>query len=287
MPTLQAKLRASWHDRDSALCVGLDPRLDRLPDDCRAEPQPLLAFCRQVVEATADAVCAFKPQAACFHALGAEDELAALVAFIRANCPDVPIILDAKRGDIGPVAALYAQEAFDRYGVDAVTVSPYLGWDSVTPFASRPGHGAFLLCHTSNPDASWLQEHPPDAPAYLRVAERAAAHGEGALGLVVGATYPAQLASVRAKAPDLPFLVPGVGAQGGDVDAVFAHGLDAEGGGLIVNASRSVIFAGDRERADWPQAVRQAAVDLRDAMRQSRDAALKARGAPAAERPAL
>ena len=277
MPTLHDKLHASWRGQDSSLCVGLDPRLGRLPADCRAEPQPLLAFCRQVVEATADAACAFKPQAACFHALGAEEQLAALIAFIRTDFPEVPVILDAKRGDIGPVAALYAQEAFERYGADAVTVNPYLGWDAVTPFVGRPGHGAFLLCHTSNPDAAWLQEHPPAAPAYLRVAERAAAHGEGSLGLVVGATYPAQLAAVRAQAPDLPFLVPGVGAQGGDVDAVFNHGLDAEGTGLIVNASRSVIFAGERDDPGWPKAVRQAAIDLRDAMRRSRDAALAAR----------
>ena len=280
LPTLHDKLRASWRGRDSALCIGLDPRIERLPASCRAEPQPLLAFCQQVVEATADLACAFKPQAACFNAVGAEEQLAALIAGIRANDPDMPVILDAKRGDIGDVAALYAEEAFGRYGADAVTVNAYLGWDAIAPFAQRPGHGAFLLCHTSNPDAAWLQEHPPEAPTYLRVAELAASRSQGDLGLVVGATFPAQLATVRAEAPDLPLLVPGVGAQGGDVAAVFAHGLDADGGGLVVNASRSVIYAGGDD-ANWQTAVRSAATALRDAMRRGRDAALEGRSASA------
>lgn len=278
MPTFHDKLRAACQAQDSALCIGLDPRLERLPPSCRSEPQPLLAFCRQVVAATADLACAFKPQAACFHAAGAEEELAALIAGIRADHPDTPVILDAKRGDIGATASLYADEAFARYGADAVTVNPYLGWDAIAPFASRPGHGAFLLCHTSNPDAPWLQEHPPEAPAYLRVAELAAARSEGDLGLVVGATFPAQLASVRSLAPALPLLVPGVGTQGGDVAAVFAHGLDADGGGLVVNASRSIIFAGEGDDAHWDAAVRRAATRLRDAMRRARDEAMAGGG---------
>ena len=270
-PTLHERLRAAWTATDSALCVGLDPRRERLPAACRTNPKPLLAFCRAVVDATAPLVCAFKPQIACFAAERAEAELRDLIAHIRAAHPRVVVILDAKRGDIGASAELYAREAFDAYDADAVTVNPYLGWDAMAPFAAWPGRGAFVLCHTSNPDAGWLQEHPPEAPLYLRVAELAARRDERNLGLVVGATYPAQLGAVRARAPALPLLVPGVGAQGGDVEAIFARGLDAGGAGLVVNAARSVIFAS--AGGDWAPAARREAERLRDRMRRARDAA--------------
>ena len=268
---LHARLRAAWAATDSALCVGLDPRRERLPDVCRAEPKPLLAFCRGIVDATAHSACAFKPQIACFAAERAEEELRDLIAHIRAAHPRGVVILDAKRGDIGASAELYAREAFEVYDADAVTVNPYLGWDAMAPFAAWPGRGAFLLCHTSNPDAGWLQEHPSEAPLYLRVAALAAQRDDANLGLVVGATYPAQLGAVRAQAPALPLLVPGVGAQGGDVEAIFAHGLDAEGAGLVVNAARSVIFASPD--GDWTLAARREAERLRDRMRRARDAA--------------
>lgn len=265
------KLRAAWSASDSALCVGLDPRPERLPERCRAAKMPLFEFCRAIVDATAPLVCAFKPQIACFAAEHAEDELVALIRHIRAHHADIPVILDAKRGDIGATAALYAREVFGVYDADAVTVNPYLGWDALAPFAAWPGRGVFVLCHTSNPDGAWLQDYPLDNPVHLRVADLVAARDEGNLGLVVGATFPEQLGAVRAQAPDLPLLVPGVGAQGGDVGAVFAQGMDAAGAGLVVNAARSILFASAAD--DWAQAAAKAATDLRDAMRRARDAA--------------
>ena len=273
--TFQDKLAAAWTRSDSALCVGLDPRADRLPTAFRRAEQPFLAFCRQVVDATAEVVCAFKPQYACFAATGAFDELRALVAYIHETHPGVPVILDAKRGDIGDVAALYAKELFEVFGADAATVNAYLGWDAVEPYRRVPGRGVVVLCHTSNPGSPWLQEYPARAPVFLRVAERVAKEDAGDLMLVVGATFPEQLAAVRAKAPSVPFLVPGIGAQSGDVDAVFANGVAADGKGLVVSASRSVIFAGEGDR--WTDGVTAAATALRDDMRRARDAALGSR----------
>ena len=265
------KLHARWRETDSALCVGLDPRLALLPRSCRQSKTPLLAFCQGIVDATAELACAFKPQAACFAAEGREGELRALIDYIHAQEPRTPVILDAKRGDIGATAELYAREVFERFCADAATVNPYLGWDAVEPFARQPQHGAFVLCHTSNPDAAWLQEQPPDAPIFLRVAELVNQHDAGNLGLVVGATFPEQLAAVRERAPKLPLLVPGVGAQGGDAAAVVANGADADGAGLLVNASRSIIFASAED--DWASAARQAATALRDQLRRARDVA--------------
>lgn len=267
--TFHDKLRARWRETDSALCIGLDPRSALLPQSCRQSKTPLLTFCQQIVDATADLACAFKPQAACFAAEGAERELQQLIETIGAQHPNVAVILDAKRGDIGVSAELYAREAFERYRADAVTVNPYLGWDAIEPFAREPAHGAFVLCHTSNPTAAWLQDYPSDAPAYLRVAELVAARDDGNLGLVVGATFPAQLAAVRQRAPAQPLLVPGVGAQGGDAAAAMANGCDADGTGMLVNASRSIIFASTGD--DWAPAARQAAATLRDQLRRARD----------------
>lgn len=270
----QQQLREASQRADSALCVGLDPRAERLPQPCLGETNPLFAFCRPVVDATADLACAFKPQIACFAGMGAEQDLRLLMQHLREQHPNVPVILDAKRGDIGSSAALYAKEAFEVYGADAVTVNPYLGWDAIEPFTEW-SRGVFVLCHTSNADSAWLQEYPPSEPVYLRVAELVAAKDSGDLGLVVGATFPQQMAAVRERAPTVPFLVPGVGAQGGDVNAVFAHGLDADGGGLVVNASRSILFAS--EGMDWASGARGAATALRDEMRRARDAALSTR----------
>lgn len=270
--TFHDRLRAAWRSSESALCIGLDPRKDRLPQRCQEAAAPLFGFCRQIVNATAGSVCAYKPQMACFSSAGAQYELRLLIEHIHDEHPGIPVILDAKRADIGATAQLYAAEAFDLFGADAVTVNPYLGWDAIEPFASRPGRGAVILCHTSNPDAAWLQDHPPTAPAYLRVAELAVRHDQGNLALVAGATFPEQLAAIREHAPALPLLVPGIGAQGGDVEAVFANGLDGDGTGLIVNASRSIIFASDGD--DWAFAAAQAATALRDTMRRARDQAL-------------
>ena len=232
--------------------------------------RPVFEFCREIVDATADLVCAFKPQIAYFAAERAEADLEALVVHVHREHPGIPVILDAKRNDIGATAEQYARELFERYGVDAATVNPYLGWESIAPYAEYPGRGTVILCLTSNPDSAWLQDHPEDDPAYLRVADMAVAKDRGNLMLVVGATHPEQLGKVRTRAPGLPFLVPGVGAQGGVVDGVFAQGLDEAGAGLVVNASRSVIYAGEGE--GFAKAARHAAIQLRDEMRRARDA---------------
>ena len=274
--TFQQRVLEAQRRADSALCVGLDPRLERLPDTSRRARRPLLDFCRRVVDATADLVCAFKPQYACFAAEGAFEDLRELIAHIHDRCPGVSVILDAKRGDIGDTAALYARELFDVFGADAATVNPYLGWDTVEAFRGEPTRGVVVLCHTSNPGSPWLQEHAPgDDAVFLRVAARAAREDRGDLMLVVGATFPDQLAQVRTVAPRLPLLLPGVGSQGADLQAAFASGTDADGGGLVVNAARSVIFAS--EGTGWLDATVQAATALRDALRRARDDALARR----------
>ena len=273
--TFHERLRTTSEHADSALCVGLDPRRERLPRQLQSASAPLFEFCRAIVDATAKLACAFKPQFACFAAGGAEEELRLLLRHLREEHPDIPVILDAKRGDIGATAELYAEEAFAAYGADAVTVNPYLGWDAIAPFAAWRERGVVVLCHTSNPDSAWLQEQPAENPAYLRVADLVAQKDAGNMALVVGATFPEQMAVVRERAPRLPFLVPGVGAQGGTAAAVFRHGMDAQGGGLVVNASRTILFASEGD--DWERAAQRAAQSLRDDMRQARDAALTAR----------
>lgn len=228
----------------SLLCVGLDPLPELLPAQFRNAPAGFRDFCCALVDATAGAACAFKPQAAHFAARGAEHQLAETIAYIRQRHPDLLVILDAKRGDIGSTAERYAREAFERYGADAVTVNPYLGAESVAPFLKWPGRGAALLCRTSNPGSDWLQCHPADDPPYLRVARAAADWGRaGGLMLVAGATYPEDLARIRAAARCIPLLIPGIGAQGGDLPAVLNAGLDEHGQGLLISASRSIIYA--------------------------------------------
>ena len=239
--------------------MGLDPDLTRvralLPDSER----PILDFCRGIVDVTADFACAFKPQIAFFSACGAERDLEALVAYIHAAYPGIPVLLDAKRGDIGSSAEQYAREAFERYGADAVTVNPYLGWEGIAPYRRYGGRGVALICRTSNPDSGWLQEYPPQDPLYLRVARAVAERDEGDLMLVVGAPYPDQLAAVREAAGDLPLLVPGVGAQGGDPAAV-RRCVASDGRGLVVSVSRSIIYAGGRD--DFAEAARASAERL-------------------------
>jgi orotidine-5'-phosphate decarboxylase len=253
------------------LCVGLDPDPAKLPRDLgeAGGGPPLLAFNRRIVDATADLAAAYKPQIAFYSALGAEDELLASIRYIRERAPAALVILDAKRNDIGNTAEAYAREAFDRYDADAVTVSPYMGEDSVRPFLARPDRGAVLLCRTSNPGAKDFQDLLIDGlPLYRRVAERAAGHWNEHrnLMLVVGATYPREMADLRLAHPELPFLVPGIGAQGGDLEATLAAGLDARGAGLLINSSRNIIYAGGGASG----AIRAAATDLKTAINRRR-----------------
>jgi orotidine-5'-phosphate decarboxylase len=268
-PAFMSLLRARWRSTGSPLCVGLDPDGARLPAAVGRGPGAYLEFCRAIVDATAAMVCAFKPQIAYFSAEGRENELEALIQHIHDVHPDIPVILDAKRGDIGDTARLYAREAFERYGADAVTVNPYLGKESVEPYFGWPTRGVVLLCRTSNPGSAWLQEFPADAPVYQRVAAGARdwnVHDN--LMLVAGATYPEDLGQIRRIVGDMPLLVPGIGAQGGDLGAVLQHGRAADGNGLVINLSRAVLYASSG--ADYAAAAAGAAAGFCDEVREWR-----------------
>lgn len=264
MSFMQA-LRTRWEQANSLVCVGLDPEPAKFPAQFSSDPDAVFNFCRAIVDATADYACSFKPQIAHFAALGAEDALARLVAHIHAAHAGVPVILDSKRGDIGSTAQHYAAEAFDRYAADAVTANPYLGRDSLQPFLDRADRGVVILCRTSNPGAGDLQDLAIDGrPLYQHVAEKVARDWNinGNCALVVGATWPEQLREVRTIVGDLPFLVPGVGAQGGDVEAVVTNARTAEGTGLIVSSSRAILYASNGSA--FADAAATAAKSLRD-----------------------
>jgi orotidine-5'-phosphate decarboxylase len=260
------RLAKAWSSSGSMLCVGLDPDPARFPEPLDGAADAIERFCMAIVDATADLVCAFKPQFAHFASQRAEPQLEAVCHYIRARHPDVVLVLDAKRGDIGSTAEHYAREAFDRYGADAVTVNPYLGTDAVAPFLA---HGGVLaLCHTSNPGSAELQDlDVAGRPLYqhvaLMVAERWSTLGD--CGLVVGAAYPHQLREVRAQVGDLPILVPGIGAQGGDLAAAVEAGVTGPGTGLLISTSRDVLFASGGQ--DFADAAREKASGLRDAIR--------------------
>jgi orotidine-5'-phosphate decarboxylase len=263
-------LRERWAAADSLVCVGLDPEPSKFPARFTGDPDAVFAFCRDIVDATAQYACCFKPQIAHFAALAAEDALQRLVAHIHAMHPGIPVILDAKRGDIGSTAQHYAAEAFDRYAADAVTANPYLGGDSLQPLLDRAERGVVVLCRTSNPGARDLQDLVVSAeggdarPLYQHVAAKVAHewNGNGNCMLVVGATWPRQLKEVRAIVGDVPFLVPGVGAQGGDVEAVVANAKTADGTGLVVSSSRAILYASGGD--DYAEAAATAAQSLRD-----------------------
>jgi orotidine-5'-phosphate decarboxylase len=274
------KLADIQNQNHSWLCIGLDPQLDKLPAAVQPQDEPFLPFCKAIVDATADLVCAYKPNLAFFMAQGAAGMIA-LERVMRYVPAGIPVILDAKLGDIGSTAEQYARAAFEAFGADAVTVQPYIGGDCVRPFLAYADKGIFLLARTSNPGAGDFQDLRVDGtPLYQRVVARARewhAAGPGTCGLVVGATYPAELEAVRALAPDQPFLIPGVGAQGGDLAAAVQHGPTAQGLGPVINASRAVLYASRGVRipeggADFAEAARAAALQLRDAINAQREA---------------
>jgi len=265
------QLERAWRHNDSLVCVGLDPEIERFPERIRAEASPIFQFNRAVIDATADLVCAYKPQFAHYAAYEAEDQLERTIEYIHRTHPGIPVILDAKRGDIGNTAERYAIEAFERYGADAVTVNPYLGGDSLEPFLRHAERGVLVLCRTSNPGAGDLQDLPVSGrPLYQVVAELAARrwNSRGNCLLVVGATYPRELAEVRALVGDMPLLVPGVGAQRGDVQQVVSNGCTAAGTGLIISSSRAILYSSAGE--DFAQAARAAAASLRAQVNASR-----------------
>ncbi len=270
--TFIEKLRARWRSANSLVCVGLDPDPMRFPSPFPRTAASILDFNRAIIDATHDLVCAYKPQIAHFSAVSAEDQLEGTIALIKTRCPDIPIILDAKRGDIGSTARNYAVEAFERYGADAVTVNPYLGRDAAAPFLEYEDRGVILLCRTSNPGGADIQDLMIDGrPLYERVARMIATqwNGAGNCLLVMGATWPAQMAAVRAIVGDMPFLVPGVGAQGADVEALVRAGRTADGTGMIINSSRGILYAGGGD--DFAEAARREASRLRDRINQFRD----------------
>lgn len=266
-----AKLEQSWSTSNSLLCVGLDPNWQKIPDHLKTLPEPIFEFCKAIVDATHDLVCAFKPQIAYFAGLQAEDQLQKTLNYIRETYPHIPIILDSKRGDIGSTAEMYAVEAFDRYKADAVTVNPYMGQDSAQPFLDRSDRGTILLCRTSNSGASDIQDLEVDGqPIYEKVASMISQkwNTNNNCCIVVGATWPEQMARLREITGEMPFLVPGVGAQGGDVEALVKAGQTANGKGLIINSSRGVIYAGNDQ--NFAIAARKVALETRNLINQYR-----------------
>ena len=270
--TFTQQLQSSWASQGSMLCIGLDPDPKRLPPSLQGKPEGIFEFCREIADATADLACSFKPQFAYFASQGAEAQLEKLIVHLKHKYPKIPVILDSKRGDIGSTAEHYAMEAFERYGADAVTVSPYMGFDSVEPYLRHAGKGVIILCRTSNPggsDLQFLNVAPGGEPLYLHVAKLAAQkwNSSGQISLVVGATFPEEIAKVRAVVGEMPLLIPGIGAQGGDIDATVKAGSIANkpGMGMMINSSRAILYASSG--SDFAEAARKVAQSTRDALR--------------------
>jgi len=266
------QLTAAWSRNDSLVCVGLDPEIERFPPGVAAQASPIFQFNRAIVDATADLVCAYKPQFAHYAAYEAEDQLERTIEYIHQRYPGILVILDAKRGDVGNTAERYALEAFERYGADGVTVNPYLGLDSLEPFLEYANKGIFVLCRTSNPGARDVQDLQlqDGRKLYQMIAELVARrwNARGNCALVVGATYPRELAQIREIAGDLPLLVPGIGAQGGDIEQVVRNGQTAQGAGLIMSSSRAVLYGSCD--AQFAAAARDATSALRAAINRHR-----------------
>ena len=267
-------LRQAERENGSMLCVGLDPEPGRFPAGLKGDANKIYDFCARIVDATADLAIAFKPQIAYFAAHRAEGQLERLMEHMRRMAPHVPIILDAKRGDIGSTAEQYAKEAFERYGADAVTLSPFMGFDSIQPYLKYEGKGAFLLCRTSNPGGDDLQNQrlasvEGQPLLYEHVARNAQGpwNLNGQLGLVVGATYPAEIDRVRRVAPTVPLLIPGVGAQGGDAEATVKAGWRPDAP-IVVSSSRAILYASSGE--DYADAARREAIKTRDLLQAAR-----------------
>ena len=265
------KLKTIVEKNNSLLCVGLDPDLSKLPDHLQKQDDKVLVFNKGIIDATHDLVCAYKIQVAFYAAFAKENELTASVNYIRERYPEVPIILDSKRGDIGNTATFYAKEAFERYKVDAVTVNPYMGFDSMQPFLEYKDKGIMILCRTSNPGAKDLQDLLVNGkPLYLYITEKVVGdwNVNGNALPIVGATYPKEIAQMRAIAGDIPFLVPGIGAQGGDIEATVRAGINPSGTGLIINSSRAILYVD--KSINYASASRKSAQQTRDQINQFR-----------------
>ena len=258
------QIAAAEKQNKSFLCVGLDPDPGRMPEYLAQEPDGIFRFCKGIVDATHDLVLAFKPQIAYFAAQGAEEQLRRVIEYIHANT-DIPVILDAKRADISSTSKMYAEEAFDVYGADALTVNPYFGMDSIQPFLDYKDKGIIILCRTSNPGSAEIQNivSQDGETVYEVVARKSAGEWNmhGNILLVAGATHPDELRRIREIVGGMTLLIPGVGAQGGDIPALIGS---ARGGGVIINSSRAVIYAGSG--TDYADAARAAARETRDAI---------------------
>ena len=264
-----SQLKTAWQDNNSLLCVGLDPAPEKLPVHLRERPidEAFNEFCIAIIDATAAYACAFKPQIAYFAAHRAEAALETIVQYSRTHYPHIPVILDAKRGDIGSTAEQYAIEAFERYRADAVTVNPYMGFDSVQPYLAYPDKGVIILCRTSNAGGSDLQFlQVGNTPLYQVVAHKVAHewNTSGQCALVVGATFPNEIKEVREIVGDMPLLIPGIGAQGGDLAATMVAGQTANGTGVMINSSRAIIYASTGE--DFAQVAAQVARETQQAI---------------------
>ncbi|MBN1381598.1 MAG: orotidine-5'-phosphate decarboxylase [Deltaproteobacteria bacterium] len=263
--TFMEGIEGAWGKNNSLVCVGLDTDIAKIPESVRKQRKSILAFNQAIVDATADLVCAYKPQIAYYAAAGAEDELRETIDYVHEAYPGIPVILDAKRGDIGATAEMYVKEVFERYNADAVTVNPYLGGDTLKPYLERKEKGVIILCRTSNPGARDIQDLEVDGKKlYQIVAEKAATewNENGNVLLVVGATYPKELREIRAICGTMPLLVPGIGVQGGDIEQAVVNGKDTNGAGMIINSSRGIIYAG--QGVDFAEAARRATIQLRD-----------------------
>jgi orotidine-5'-phosphate decarboxylase len=271
MSAFITQLERCWDANDSLVCVGLDPEIERFPPHVAEGPSPIFQFNKAIIDATADLVCAYKPQFAHYAAYEAEDQLERTIDYIHRSYPGVPVILDSKRGDVGNTAERYAIEGFERYHADAVTVNPYLGGDALEPFLKYEDKGVIVLCRTSNPGAVDLQDVEVGGRRLFHIVADLAANRWNSRGnclLVVGATYPRELAEVREIVGKMPLLVPGVGAQGGDVAQAVQNGQTAAGSGLIISSSRGILYASSGE--DFATAARAATQKLRDQINASR-----------------
>jgi orotidine-5'-phosphate decarboxylase len=258
-------IKSAWRHKNTLLCIGLDPDLNKIPSHIKNIDSPFFEFNKAIIDSTHDLVCAYKPQIACYSARGSESDLERTIDYIHEHHPQVPVILDSKRGDIRSTAEMYAMEAFDRYHADAVTVNPYLGSDALTPFLNRREKGVIILCKTSNPGAGEIQDRESNGKKIYRIiAEKASSEWNynGNVLLVVGATYPEELGEIRTISGDMPLLVPGIGTQGGDVREAVINGRDRNGTGIIINSSRAIIYASPG--TDFAKAARNAALALRD-----------------------
>jgi orotidine-5'-phosphate decarboxylase len=271
------KLEEAWRANNSLVCVGLDPDRALIPEHLSKDSDVIFSFNRAIIDATADLVCAYKPQYAYYAGQNALGSLRKTMAYLRDTHPQIPVILDAKRGDIGSTAVMYAREVYDHYKADAITVNPYMGTDTLKPFLDDPDKGVIILCRTSNPgsvDFQDLRIQNDGRRLFEIVAGKAATvwNYNGNVSLVAGATFPEDLGVIRRIVGDMPLLVPGVGAQGGDVEAVIKHGLDSRGAGLIINSSRGILYAS--RGGEFAEGAREATRILREQINRARAAHL-------------